>query len=369
MSSGDTPKSKKLQVPEKHVTKALAWAGRAHNRVKEKAQVQATADTAVLLCAWYCVAICCAVFNIDSEKPAQQFSEKSAKAKKFYEDGYNLVWFLVGVSMVIHGCNFTNLFLCVQVIAIFCWGRLKDKTIAFNNHLTTGLEKKDEGEKKEDEDKEPKDETVKEDATKTSKHAQKRATKKSGEKEVAAGNVEEDAAVAKERLKAVDANRLSQVIFEYGLAFAACHMAMEGGLGAVITVTYAIVRIAGPKIKSFLDFEDCDEPVREMANLILSFLLYASVGIMAYVATSFAIMLNVCLVGSALVLDYGLLVPQIKGKVDPEGKLLQSTHGTYVFLVLVLIGLLKQTILPGMAWYFKLFYIPFLTVESVVDCF
>merc|ERR1719451_61781 len=184
--------------------------------------------------------------------------------------------------MLFHGCNFTNLFLCYQVISV-CWIRLQSKAVSFYNHLTTGLEKKDEGEKKDDENKDDRakdeaDTEAKDESGKTSKHAQKRASKKAGSSMSSgadAANLEEDAAAFKDELKKVDASRLSDVVFESCLAFAACHMAMEGRLGTVVAVTYALMHSTKPKIEALFDFEDCDD-IKEWTDLLLSFSLYTT---------------------------------------------------------------------------------------------
>jgi len=242
--------------------------------------------------------------------------------------------------------------------------------------LTTGLEKKDEGEKQDDEIKDDKTQgetetETKDEAAKASKHAQKRASKKGGSGMNSGNdtaNLEEDAAAFKDELKRVDANRLSDVAFEVCLAFAACHMAMEGRFGTVIAVTYALVCIIKPKIEALLDFEDCGD-VKDWTDLLLSFLLYTIFGTMATFATSLAIALNVCLVASALVLDCGLSFPQAKSRVDLLVKLLGNHWQSLILMALVGFGVLKQMVFPGMAWYFKLMYSPLLIAETFVHLF
>jgi hypothetical protein len=354
-ATASTMPAKKLQISAAVVTKCLAAARCAETKVFEgKDKLMAKA-----------------------QQPIQKVSEKKDSAKKMYSSFFDLIWFVVGAMMLFHGCNFTNLFLCYQVIVMCCWDRLHSKVVSFYNHLTTGLDKKDEGEKKDDENKDDKAnveaENDKDDEAKdkASKHAQKRASKKDGKGTSSgndAANLEEDAAAFKDELKKVDANRLSDVVFESCLAFAACHMAMEGRLGTVVAVTYALMHSTKPKIEALFDFEDCDD-IKEWTDLLLSFSLYTTFGIMATFATSLAIALNVCLFASALVLEYGLRVPQIKTKVDPDGKLLSSQQGSLILMALVVVGLLKQMVLPGMAWYFKLMYFPLLTAEAFVGLF
>jgi hypothetical protein len=361
MSSDDatpTMSAKKVQVPAAAVTKGLAAARRTQNKILEgKDKVMAKVEQPGI------------------KDTLKKVSEKKDSAKKMYSSFFDLIWFAVGVMMLFHGCNFTNLFLCYQVIAM-CWIRLQSKAVSLYNHLTTGLEKKDEGEKQDDENKDDKakgetETEAKDEASKSSKHAQKRANKKEGSGKSSgndAANLEEDAAAFKDGLKKVDANRLSDFAVEVCLAFAACHMAMEGRFGTVIVVTYALVCSTKPKIEALLDFEDCDD-VKDWTDILLSFLLYTIFGTMAALATSLAIALNVCLFASALVLEYGLRVPQIKSKVDPDEKLLSSQQGSLILMALMLFGLLKQMVFPGMAWYFRLMYCPLLIAEIFVGFF
>jgi hypothetical protein len=363
MSSVDatttTMLAKKMQISALVVTKGLAAARRGQTQMCEfKDQMMMKVEQPVF------------------RDTIQKMSEKKDSAKKIYSSFFDLIWLAVGAMMLFHGCNFTNLFLCYQVIVMCCWNRLHSKAVSFYNHLTTGLETNDEGEKKDDENKDDRakdeaDTEAKDESGKTSKHAQKRASKKTGSSMSSgadAANLEEDAAAFKDELKKVDASRLSDVVFELCLAFAACHMAMESRLGTVIAVTYALVCSTKPKIEALLDFEDCDD-VKDWTDLVLSLVLYTIFGMMAAFATALAIALNVCLFASALVLEYGLRVPQIKSKVDPDGKLLNSQQGSLLLMALVLLGLLKQMILPGMAWYFKLMYFPLLIAEAFADLF
>merc|ERR1712216_73371 len=162
----------------------------------------------------------------------------------------NMLWALLGLSLIIHGAQFKNLFLCIQLVKAFYFDRVKASVTTLAESVTTTLEKI----------KADAPEAIEPDAkseAKSDKYAAKRAAKK----DVADSNkqTEEDAAAAKKALKAMDSEKLSNTAFEVCSAAMACHMVMHTHLGQAIVVAHDLVKIVKEKIEELVDFQGLED--------------------------------------------------------------------------------------------------------------
>jgi len=279
-----------------------------------------------------------------------------------------ILWFALGVALIFHGAQFKNLFLCAQVVIAFCYLRVKEPALSLYKDVQTAMEKMNEEES--DESKAD----AKAAPAPGNKHAEKRAAKKDDGKSPQQQR-EDDAAAAKKLLKVVDSKKVTDVVFEVCVAAMACHMVMEGGLARVVVVTYALVTACKEKIVAFLDFSE-HEDMQAWTDLLLAFVLYCFFGGMAVIASSLALALLVAFCGAQLVTKHGLRLAASRGKI-PEGQSAEafaaSLQGLAVLGGLTAFGTLWQFWAlmadSGMAWYFKIIYLPAYSAECIVGLF
>jgi len=276
----------------------------------------------------------------------------------------DMLWTLLGLVLLFHGAQFKNLFLCTQVIMGFCYGRVQGAGLSLYNDLKTAWEKTNE------------DEDTKADAkaeAKPDKHAAKRQAKKDGAN--SKEQREEDAAATKKVLKVLDSDKVTGIVFELAVAFMACHMVMEGGLAKVAVIAHALVKAFKEKIESLLDFSG-HEDLKAWTDILLTFVLYLVFGGMAIVAAPLAFAVNVAACGAALVTEHGLRVAEAMGKI-PGGLSAEafaaSTKGLALLGGLTAFGTLWQfwalMANSGMAWYFKMVYLPAYMAEGIISLF
>jgi hypothetical protein len=285
-------------------------------------------------------------------------SKIMAKAAEFA----NLLWALVGFALIIHGAQFKNLFLCMQLVKAFYFDRVKASVTTLAGSVATALEKM-----KADEP-----DSIEPDAkaeAKSDKHAAKRAAKKdtaNSEKQA-----EEDVAVAKKALKAMDSEKLSNTAFEVCSAAMACHMVMHTHLGQAIVVAYGLANMVKEQTEKFVDFEGLED-LSAWVDLILRFVLYSVFFGLALVAAPFALAFDVSAFGAQLALQYGARVAQSLGKLPDAEKFVSSKKGLFALAGLTAFGALWQfwslVAASGMAWYFKLAYLPAVIAEAIVGC-
>jgi hypothetical protein len=276
---------------------------------------------------------------------------------------------ILGMILLFHGVQFKNLFLCTQVMMAFCYGRVKGSITTLYSDVTTSWEKaKSEGESEETKA------DAKAEAKPASKHAEKRAAKKDDSKPTQEQR-EEDAAAAKKVLKVVDSDKVTGVVFELCVSAMACHMVMEGGLAKVVVVSHALVKFSKAKIHSLLEFAG-HEDLQAWTDLLVTFVLYLVFGSMAVIAAPLAFAVNVAACGAQLVTEHGLRIAEGMGKI-PAGLSAEafaaSTKGLAVLGGLTAFGTLWQfwALMAdnGMAWYFKMLYLPGYIGEGVISLF
>jgi len=255
-----------------------------------------------------------------------------------------------------------NLFLCIRLVQAFYFDRVKTSVTSFVDNITTTLEKL----------KADAPESVEADAkaeAKSDKHAAKRAAKKDAanpEKQA-----EEDAAIAKKALKAMDSKAVSNITFEVCSTAMACHMVMHTHLGQAIVVAHDLVQLAKEKIEELIDFEGLED-LSAWKDLILRFVLYSVFIGLALVAAPFALAFDVSAFGAQLVLQYGARIAEGAGKLPDAGSFVASKNGLIAVAGLTAFGTLWQfwslMAASGVAWYFKLAYFPALIAETIVGC-
>jgi len=259
----------------------------------------------------------------------------------------DLLLLLLGLALIFHGAQFKNLFLCIQVITAFCFGRVKAATLSLHGDITTALAKMNEGSKA--------------DAKAEPKPTQDKQKQR-----------QDDAASAKKLLKVVDSDKVQQCIFELCVAGCACHMVMQGGLAKVIVVARALVKGSKQQTDALLDFSG-HEDVKAWTDTVLSFILYVVFGSMAVVLSSLALALNIAVCGAQLVTEHGARVAEGMGKI-PGGVTADvfcaSMKGRAMLGGLAAFGTMWQLWAlmadSGMGWYFKALYFPAVFAEGIV---
>jgi len=282
-----------------------------------------------------------------------------AKATQFA----NMLWALFGFVLIIHGAQFKNLFLCIQLVKAFYLDRVKTSVTTLAGSVTTAIEKM-----KADDAPESIEPDAKAEA-KSDKFAAKRAAKKDAAN--SDKQTEEDVAVAKKALKVMDSEKLSNTAFEVCSAAMACHMVMHTHLGQAIVVAHDLANMAKEKIEALVTFEDLED-LSAWTDLILRFVLYSLFFGLALVAAPFALAFDVSAFGAQLVLQYGARVAQSVGKLPDAESFVSSKNGLITLAGLTAFGTLWQfwslMAASGMAWYFKLAYLPAIITEAIVGC-
>jgi hypothetical protein len=284
-----------------------------------------------------------------------------AKAAEFA----NVLWALFGFALIIHGAQFKNLFLCIQLVKEFYFARVKTSVTTLADSVTIAFEKMkaDEPERIEPDAKSE---------AKSDKHAAKRAAKKDGDNNVdKQKQTEEDAAAAKKALKAMDSEKLSNTAFEVCSTAMACHMVMHTHLGQAIVVAHDLVKVVKEKIDELVDFAGLED-FAAWTDLILRFVLYSVFFGLALVAAPCALAFDVSAFGAQVVLQYGARVAQSAGRLPDAESFVSSKNGLVALAGLTAFGTLWQfwslMAASGMAWYFKLAYLPACIAEAIVGC-
>lgn len=283
----------------------------------------------------------------------------------------DMLWTFLGLVLIFHGAQFKNLFLCTQLIKMFCYTRVQTSIMSLYTDVKVAWDKTSEGE-----DAKP-EADAKAEPKPDNKHAQKRkdASKKGEDAKAVQEQREEDAATTKKVLKVLDTEKVSAVVFELLVAFMACHMVMEGGAALKILVAHALVKAFKEKLVAFLDFTG-HEDVQAWTDIVLTFVLYSVFGGMAVVSPSLAFALNVAACGAELTTAHGLRLAESKGKI-PDGATAEafaaSVKGLAVLGGLIAFGALWQFWAlmadSGMAWYFKMMYFPAVFGEAIIGLF
>jgi len=261
--------------------------------------------------------------------------------------------------LIFHGAQFKNLFLCTQVIVAFCYDRVKGSVVSVYSDVKTAQDK------------------MKEDAPEASNADAKAAPKPDNKKgkdassRAGAQQQQDDAAATKKLLKVVDSEKVTAAVFELFVAYIACHMVMEGGLAKVVVVTHMLVKAFKEKLAAFLEFSG-HEDMESWTDLLVSFVLYSFFGGMAVVMPSLAFALTLASCGAKLATENGLRVAESMGKL-PEGVTAESPKGLVVLGALTAFGALWQVWAlvagSGMAWYFRMMYLPAYLAEGIVSVF
>jgi hypothetical protein len=278
----------------------------------------------------------------------------------------NMLWAFFGFALLIHGAQFKNLFLCIQLIKAFYLDRVKTSVTTLAGSVTTALEKM-----KADE---PQPESIEPDAkseAKSDKYAAKRAAKKDVANPDPDKQSEEDVAVAKKALKAMDSEKFSNTAFEVCSAAMACHMVMHTHLGQAIVVAHGLANMVKEKIEALVVFADLED-LPAWTDLILRVFLYSVFFGLALVAAPFALAFDVSSFGAHMILQYGSRVAQSVGKLPDAESFVSSKKGLITLAGLTAFGTLWQfwslMAASGMAWYFKLAYLPAIITETIVGC-
>jgi hypothetical protein len=282
----------------------------------------------------------------------------------------DIILTVLGLVLILHGAQFKNLFLCIQVTLAFSYGRIKTNVLALFSDIK-------EAKRKLTEDEPDKADAKAEAKPEANKHAQKRQSKKDDSKadEASKAQRETDAAATKKVLKVLDTEKVSGLALELVMAFVACHMVMQGGLAKVVVVAYALVKATKEKIEGFLDFSEHDD-LEVWTELFLRFILYVVFGGMAVFVSPLAFALNLAICGAQLVTQHSLQVAECMKKI-PGGESAEdfcaSTKGLAMLAGLTAFGTLWQfwALMAdnGMAWYFQIVYICPLTAEWILGLF
>jgi len=256
---------------------------------------------------------------------------------------------VLGVAMLFHGVHFKNLFLCSQVMMLFCFSRVKSSILALQTDITAAYEK------------------IGEDTKTADAKAEAKPEAKKG-----ASEREADAAAAKKVLKVLDSKNVSSTAFELCVSAMACHMVMEGGLARVAVLTHFLVKSSRDKIASFLHFAGHDD-VQAWIDTLLSLVLYISFGFLALIMRSWALALSIALCGAEIATANGLRIAEAMGRI-PGGATAESfatsLQGRCLLCGLCMFGTLWQfwTLMAesDMALYFKVMYCPACIAEYFV---
>jgi hypothetical protein len=275
----------------------------------------------------------------------------------------DVLWSVLGMVMIFHGAQFKNLFLCTQVVLHFCYDRVKGSISDVYTNAITAFDKVND----DDSDDKVDQADAKAEPKPDNKHAQKRAAKQEGDKP-AQQQREEDAAATKKLLKVLDSEKVRQVFVELLIAAMACHMVMEGGLVTKAVVAHALVKATKDKLLKFLDFSEHDG-MEAWMDMIINFVLYSVFIAAALLVPSLALAMNVALCGAELVATNALSFAEKQGKLPESMK--DATKALALLAGLAVFGTVWQfwALLAesGMAWYFKIVYLPAYVAESIIS--
>lgn len=277
------------------------------------------------------------------------------------------LWTLLGVVLLFHGAQFLNLFLCTQVITAFCYERVKSSISSVYKDVNVAMEKTeaDTDESKAD---------AKAEAKPDNKHAAKRQAQKETGKP-SKEQQEEEAAATKKMLKAVDSQKVATALREIVVSLMACHMVMQGGLARAAVVSYTLVNSVKDKVKSLLEFSGCED-LEAWTDAMLCFALYALFGGLSLFTPSLALAMSLGIQSAQLLSQHGLRVAGTMGKI-PDGLTAEefeaSAKGFMLLGGIAAFGTLWQfwalVANSGMAWYFKMLYLPAVFAEAIVGLF
>jgi len=276
----------------------------------------------------------------------------------------NALWALLGFAMVLHGAQFKNLFLCIQLIKSFYYDRVTDSISKLKASVTTALDKM----------KADAPDAPEADAKAEPQPGNKHAAKRAGKKEAANSekSTEESAAAAKKALKAMDSAQLSNTAFEVCSAAMAAHMVMHTRLGQAIVLAHHLVNVAMEKTDKLVDFAGLED-LSAWTHLFLRFVFYCKFIALAVIAAPLALALDVSVFGAQLVLQYGAQAAQAYGKLPDAEAFVASKNGLLAVAGITAFGTIWQfwslMAASGMAWYFQLAYLPAVIAETVVGCF
>jgi hypothetical protein len=274
------------------------------------------------------------------------------KALEYRQAGYTFL----GLALILHGTQFTNLLLCTQVITAFLLARVQGSVGEMWKDVCTAQEKLKADDPAAEETSTPKE--VPEDK---SKFAKKRDAKKSTEKTPPAIDAKEDVEKAKKALKLVDPNKLIAAGLEVLMAVLVCLLVIHGGIVQKAVVAYSLVGALTDKVESLLQFPGYEDLGEAWTGLFCRSVLWAVVLPMALLFTPVALALNASLCGAHLVGKHSFEFAKI---------VLDSKQGLISMLALAAFGTLWQLwswVAGGsMAWYFTLVYLPAVTAEGVL---
>jgi len=267
---------------------------------------------------------------------------------------------VVGLALVLHGTQFTNLLLCTQVVVAFLYERVKESVTTIYSDLVAVNEQL----KKDAPAEEPKDTSDEQ-----NKHAKKRADAKKAVDKVGGQSQKDDAEAAKKVLKALDSKRLSAAATEVLAAMMACLLVIHGGLARKVAVTHALVGLVAQRLEVLVEFPGYED-LQAWINTLLRLALWIVLLPVALVAAPLALALDASLTGAQLATEHGARFLVAMKKLEDADKFLSSFKGLQVFGGLSALGLIWQlwTLSSGgsIAWYFQLIYLPAIIAEGVL---
>jgi len=269
---------------------------------------------------------------------------------------------LLGLVLVFHGSQFTNLLLCTQVSLALLYDRVKGSIMTIYSDLQAAHEKM----KADAPAEEPKDTS-----DEKSKHAKKREEKKqAAEKASWAEKQKDDVEAARKVLKVLDSERLSAAATEVLAAVMACLLVIHGGFAQKVVVAHALVKTLAERVECLLEFPGYED-LRSWTSILIRLTLWVLLLPLAVVAAPFALAMDASFCGAQLATEHGARFLAASGKVEDAEAFIASPRGLMAFGGLAAFGTLWQlwTWAAGgsIAWYFQLVYLPALVMEGLLS--
>lgn len=273
----------------------------------------------------------------------------------------DLILTLVGVVLVFHGTHFARLLLCFKFVSLFCYESVTTSTLALYNDVKAAYDKM-----KSDNDG---DEHPAADGGDNNKHAKKREAKKVAEQSKSE-SWEKDAAAMAKLMKSANSDKVSETAFHLVTSLLACVMVARGGLAQSVFVAHLLVTILVEKSIDLLEFPG-HEDLKVWTDLMVKAGLYVVCAFLAMVAPPLVLAIVASACGVQLLAEHGLAFIRALGKSDIADKLESSKQGLMTMAGIVSFGTLWQlwswAAGSGVAWYFKVLYLPAVCAEGLLS--
>lgn len=277
------------------------------------------------------------------------------------KENLNLLLVILGFSLVLHGAQFTNIFLCTGVIVKLGERRGWEACKTLYNDIATCKEKIAADAPA------PAENDV---ADSKGKHSKKNREAKAAEKQTAeaAAKEKENLEKATKVLKFLNTEHVSKAVMEVLLALILCFQMIHGGFARSVVVSMALVELVSECVEGFVEFPDF-EGIETWAKFIIRVAMWLLILPISTIFPNLTLILCTAAVGGRFIEQYGFQILDRMGK----GAYLEGQNCLIVQATLLSFGSFWQlwTLAggSGLFWVFSLLYLPLLIVESLLGTF